>query len=230
MRLRSKSNRSLSTYSDNSYYKNFIANMYPSMRKNPEGVPLTEDERINQQMAMLLMKNESGPSPDASSSTFRIDLPEEREHELESGLQANYLSQLAQSPNPQYDSVASPLSIVPTPHPFNAPSRSPLTVPSATSPRAPRSMSIQDYYQKSRGGPTNVPVSVPEPLQHLQPHPPTPVRGDWERTGSGRSRAGSELTVDDASIRGRSLGREGDRSSRAVSREERRREIEMGTL
>ena len=35
-----------------------------------------EDERINQQMALLLQKSDPGPSPDATSATFHIDLPQ----------------------------------------------------------------------------------------------------------------------------------------------------------
>jgi hypothetical protein len=48
---------------------------------HPADLPLTEDDRINQQMAMLLMKSDAGPSPDAASATFRIDLPEDREEQ-----------------------------------------------------------------------------------------------------------------------------------------------------
>jgi len=66
-------------WSDPSFYSNFIQNMYPSARAPTEGIPLSEDDLVNQQMAMLLMKSDPGPSPDASQSTFRIDLPEDRE-------------------------------------------------------------------------------------------------------------------------------------------------------
>jgi hypothetical protein len=68
-------------WSDPSFYSNFIQNMYPSTRPPGEHPPLSEDEAVNQQMAMLLMKSDSGPSPDASQSTFRIDLPENREEQ-----------------------------------------------------------------------------------------------------------------------------------------------------
>lgn len=68
-------------YQDSAYYNNFIANMYPSSR-NGDPVPPTDDDMVNQQMALLLMKSDSGPSPDASQSTFRIDLPDEPEHEV----------------------------------------------------------------------------------------------------------------------------------------------------
>jgi hypothetical protein len=71
-------------WSEQSYYTNFVANMYPSASRSPSAhppdLPLSEDDRINQQMALLLMKNDPGPSPsDAPSATFRIDLPEDRE-------------------------------------------------------------------------------------------------------------------------------------------------------
>lgn len=61
---------------------NYLQNMYPSASRSPSAppeIPLSEDDRINQQMAMLLMKSDPGPSPDASSATFRIDLPEDEE-------------------------------------------------------------------------------------------------------------------------------------------------------
>ncbi|KAF2466433.1 uncharacterized protein BDR25DRAFT_345631 [Lindgomyces ingoldianus] len=78
------STRTANLWSEQSFYTNFIQNMYPSTctnatGPNPAEVPLTEDDRIVQQMAMLLMKNDPGPSPDAASATFRIDLPEDRE-------------------------------------------------------------------------------------------------------------------------------------------------------
>jgi hypothetical protein len=77
------SSRSANLWSEQSFYTNFIQNMYPSAQRspsaNPPEIPLSEDDRINQQMAMLLMKSDPGPSPDASSATFRIDLPEDEE-------------------------------------------------------------------------------------------------------------------------------------------------------
>lgn len=77
------SSRSANLWSEQGFYTNFIQNMYPSASRspsaNPPEVPLSEDDRINHQMAMLLMKSDPGPSPDASSATFRIDLPEDEE-------------------------------------------------------------------------------------------------------------------------------------------------------
>ncbi|KAF2194893.1 hypothetical protein K469DRAFT_547967 [Zopfia rhizophila CBS 207.26] len=75
--------RSGNLWSEQSFYNNFIQNMYPCARSPPNppqsGLPLSEDDRINHQMAMLLRKSDPGPSPDAASATFRIDLPEDRE-------------------------------------------------------------------------------------------------------------------------------------------------------
>ncbi|KAF2736326.1 hypothetical protein EJ04DRAFT_490099 [Polyplosphaeria fusca] len=73
--------RAQKLWSEQSFYNNFIQNMYPSTRSpnQPTDLPISEDERINQQMALLLMKADSGPSPDAQSATFRIDLPDDRE-------------------------------------------------------------------------------------------------------------------------------------------------------
>ena len=71
-------------WSEPSFYSNFIPNMYPSAvtrrTQPPPHLPLTEDDRIAQNMALLLTQTDSGPSPDAASATFRIDLPEDREH------------------------------------------------------------------------------------------------------------------------------------------------------
>jgi hypothetical protein len=38
--------------------------------------PRSEDDRVSQQMALLLMMSDQRPSPNANSATFRIDLPE----------------------------------------------------------------------------------------------------------------------------------------------------------
>jgi len=176
-----KQTRSISTHSETSFYKNFIANMYPSARPNPEAIPLSDEERINQQMAMLLMKNDSGPSPDASQSTFKINLPDEPDHELSSDTPLDTAT---------YRSMPSP---------------------ALTSPRPTRN-SVQDYYSSARG------------RNGQDPQP----AGAWERGHRGRST--SELTVDYNLDRGRSAGRDSGDRSRAVSREERRREIEMGNM
>lgn len=79
---REKAGERSNMWSEQSYYTNFISNMYPTSSRSPSApaeIPLSEDDRINQQMALLLMKNDPGTSPDASSATFRIDLPEDRE-------------------------------------------------------------------------------------------------------------------------------------------------------
>ena len=81
------------------YYSNFIVNMHPTARAlpiNKKDAPsqgqvaslydpatgttytrfpggATEDELVAQQMAALLRRRESGPSADASGSTFRLD-------------------------------------------------------------------------------------------------------------------------------------------------------------
>jgi hypothetical protein len=75
--------RSANLWSEQTFYTNYIQNMYPASSRTPSAqppeIPLSEDDRINQQMALLLMKSDPGPSPDASSATFRIDLPEDQE-------------------------------------------------------------------------------------------------------------------------------------------------------
>jgi hypothetical protein len=56
--------------------------MYPTAARSPAVGPdaaISEDDRVNQQMALLLMKSDQRPSPDANSATFRIDLPEDTE-------------------------------------------------------------------------------------------------------------------------------------------------------
>jgi hypothetical protein len=56
--------------------------MYPTSSRSPSQAPdavTTEDDRVNQQMALLLMKPDARLSPDANSATFRIDLPEDSE-------------------------------------------------------------------------------------------------------------------------------------------------------
>jgi hypothetical protein len=69
-------------WSNESYYSNFVQNMYPTAAHSPlvgTEAPISEDDRVNQQMALLLMKSDQLPSPDAHSATFRIDLPEDTE-------------------------------------------------------------------------------------------------------------------------------------------------------
>lgn len=70
-------------YSDQSYYTNYIPNMYPSAVRttSPQAVdPPNDDDRVNQQMALLLMQRDA-TSPGMNSSTYRIDLPEDREEQ-----------------------------------------------------------------------------------------------------------------------------------------------------
>lgn len=58
--------------------------MYPTAARSPAAppeAPLPEDDGVNQQMALLLMRSDQRPSPDANSATFRIDLPEDIEHQ-----------------------------------------------------------------------------------------------------------------------------------------------------
>ncbi|KAJ4988546.1 hypothetical protein SVAN01_06001 [Stagonosporopsis vannaccii] len=68
-------------YSEQSFYTNYIANTYPTAirtESQPRPIPTNEDDYINQQMASLIVRD-ARPSPDANSSTFRIDLPEDTE-------------------------------------------------------------------------------------------------------------------------------------------------------
>ena len=79
-------------WSEQSYYNNFVVNMYPTAVRSPSQ-PLppahhlhlhqpvyTDDDRVSQQMALLLSKSDSRPSLDANS-TFRIDLPVDPNHD-----------------------------------------------------------------------------------------------------------------------------------------------------
>ncbi|CAI6336387.1 unnamed protein product [Periconia digitata] len=82
VKLKENASKDSSLWSERSYYSNYVANMYPTASRSPSAapaIPLSEDDRINQQMALLLMNKEPNPSPDASSATFRIDLPDDRE-------------------------------------------------------------------------------------------------------------------------------------------------------
>ncbi|KZM20329.1 uncharacterized protein EKO05_0007037 [Ascochyta rabiei] len=83
-RVRKGATQRSNLYSEQSYYENYIPNMYPSAVRTasqPPLAPVNEDDPVNQQMALLMLRD-ARPSPDANSSTFRIDLPEDRE-ELE---------------------------------------------------------------------------------------------------------------------------------------------------
>lgn len=67
-----------SKWQTDSYYLNYNANMHPSAFNKSKTTPaLSEDELVNQQMAMLLARSDSMPTPPAGrNNTFRIDLPE----------------------------------------------------------------------------------------------------------------------------------------------------------
>lgn len=65
-------------YQDPAFYDNYIRNMFPaSAHPQPAAAynanSISEEEMQRQQMLMLLLHRDSGPSPDASQSTFRID-------------------------------------------------------------------------------------------------------------------------------------------------------------
>jgi hypothetical protein len=69
-------------WSNESYYTHFVQNMYPTAARSAAITPdpaISEDDRVNQQMALLLRKSDSRPSPDPYSTTFHIDLPEDTE-------------------------------------------------------------------------------------------------------------------------------------------------------
>jgi hypothetical protein len=57
------------------------------------GAPISEDDLVNKQMALLLMKSDLRPNPDMHRATFRIDMPEDTEHseqqEHDAGLSQN---------------------------------------------------------------------------------------------------------------------------------------------
>lgn len=82
VKLREQGSDRSNLYNEPRYYNNFVRNMYPAATRSPSAppeIPLSDEDRINQQMALLLMKQDNGTSPDASSATFRIDLPEDHE-------------------------------------------------------------------------------------------------------------------------------------------------------
>ena len=73
---------------DPGYYQNYTANMHPAAAKSSHASsdypnatagsgspPLTEEDMVNQQMATLLRTQGSGPSPDPTQSTFRLEWP-----------------------------------------------------------------------------------------------------------------------------------------------------------
>lgn len=65
-------------YSEQSWYTNYNVNMYPAAVRGaslPPTVSGHEYDPVNQQMALLMLRE----SPDANNSTYRIDLPEDRE-------------------------------------------------------------------------------------------------------------------------------------------------------
>jgi hypothetical protein len=71
-------------WSEQSYYQNYIPNMYPTATRTPsqDRAPILEDDRVSQNMALLLRTSESRPSPDANA-TFQINMPvEDEESEL----------------------------------------------------------------------------------------------------------------------------------------------------
>lgn len=77
-------------WSEPTYYSNFVQNMYPTAAPSPshsqthprpaEPIP-SEDDGVNQQMALLLMTSDNRTSPGANSATYRIDLPEDEDEE-----------------------------------------------------------------------------------------------------------------------------------------------------
>lgn len=72
------------------YYQNFVQNMHPTARSpnSFDGAsavtspPPTEDEMVNQQMAMLLHKPDLDTNPNASRSTFTLEWPPGEEEEI----------------------------------------------------------------------------------------------------------------------------------------------------
>lgn len=84
VKMKEQAGSSANLWSEQSYYSNFVQNMYPTATRSPSRPPeaaITEEDRVNQQMALLLMNPDARPSPDANSTTFRIDLPEDREEQ-----------------------------------------------------------------------------------------------------------------------------------------------------
>ena len=99
-------NTRVNMWQDPSYYENYVQNMYPTSSHQPQPMgydpnSITEEEMQRQQMLMLLLHNEHAPSPDPSSSTFRIDWQGRDEDE---GVPANgyYGPQSAATPSSAY--------------------------------------------------------------------------------------------------------------------------------
>ncbi|KAF2195985.1 hypothetical protein GQ43DRAFT_285952 [Delitschia confertaspora ATCC 74209] len=192
VKRKEESPRNQKLWSEPSFYNNFIANTYPSAlsrgnsqnsghsqgRGNVNGSlsntadnPFwSEDDGINHQMALLLMKSDHGPPPDAASATFRIDLPEDHE---------------------QMERIANSQELVGTPPPPR------LTPPRLTPPLGTATL---DGEKRVRAGSTSR----------------DSLTARWEGRGRANSRPES---VGAPSVRGH---------SRAMSREERRKEIELG--
>ncbi|OAL05061.1 hypothetical protein IQ06DRAFT_213616 [Phaeosphaeriaceae sp. SRC1lsM3a] len=68
-------------WSSESYYSNFVQNMYPTATRSTPEPPVSDDDGVNQQMALLLMQSNQRPSPGANNTTFQIDLPEDTEQQ-----------------------------------------------------------------------------------------------------------------------------------------------------
>lgn len=76
------SSRTNNVYNEQGWYDNFLQNMYPAATRSPAAppeTPLSDEDRTNQQLALLYFKQDSGTSPDATTETFRINLPEDHE-------------------------------------------------------------------------------------------------------------------------------------------------------
>lgn len=172
------SSRSHNMWQHNStYYENWIANMFPSVKRvspyystppDQYNMPPTDDDLVNQQMAMLLMNKDPGPSPDASQSTFRIQLPIGEESDGEN------------SPNARRNrSVRSPPRTL---HEYYAATRT-------------RSGSHNQPQPQPQPQPLPLPLPLPQPQSQSQPLPQSSNdgrRGRTDaRTGGGEVRAKS---------------------------------------
>lgn len=97
------------TWSEPSYYTNYVQNMHPTAISSPSRAPetpITDDDRVNQQMALLLQNQDARPSPD-TSSTFKIDLPGMREEEE----RRNRSQELIGTPGPAHMGTPGSLSV-----------------------------------------------------------------------------------------------------------------------